>query len=331
MKALVTGGTGFLGAAIVRILVARGDSVRILARGKVGTRVPAGVEMVRGDVAEEGAAGRAAAGCDVVFHTAALAGIAGAEADYRRINVDGTRCVVEACLRQSVPRLVHTSSPSVVFDGTDMEGVDESVPVRMKHEAAYPRTKAEAERIALGASSRDLAVTALRPHLIWGPGDRHLVPRILARARAGRLRRVGDGRNRVDWIYIDNAAEAHVAAADRLTHDSPLAGRAYFLSNGEPVPLWELVDRILAAADLPPVTRSVSPRTALVAGALAEWAWRLLPLPGEPPMTRFVARELATSHWFDIAAARRDLQWEPRVGLEEALSRLRDWIREERV
>lgn len=326
LRALVTGGTGFLGSAIVRLLVARGDAVRVLARGRTGTSVPAGVEMVRGDIAEEGAAARAAAGCDVVFHTAALAGIAGPEADYVRANVEGTRRVVEACLRHGVKRLVHTGSPSVVFDGSDMEGVDESVPLAKRFDAAYPRTKAEAECLALAADGPDLSVTVLRPHLIWGPGDRHLVPRILARARAGKLRRVGDGTNRVDWIYVDNAADAHLAAADRLVPGAPPAGRAYFLSNGDPVPLWDLVDRILAAADLPPVTRSVSPGLALAAGTILEAAWRWLPLPGEPPMTRFVARELATSHWFDISAARRDLEWEPRVDLDEGLRRLRAWI-----
>lgn len=328
MRVLVTGGTGFLGKAIVGRLAARGDAVRVLARGHRATDLPAGVELHRGDVADLSSVGNAAAGCALVVHTAALAGIAGPREDYLRTNLEGTRNVLEACRRHGVPRLVHTSTPSVVFDGTDMEGVDESVPLASRFEAHYPATKAAAEREVLAANGADLATVALRPHLVWGPGDHHLVPRVLARARAGTLRLVGDGRNRVDATYIDNAADAHLLAADRLAPGAPCAGRAYFISNGEPLALGDLLDRILAADGLPPVTRSVSPAVALAAGWLLETAHALLGLSGEPRMTRFLARELATAHWFDISAARRDLGYEPLVSMDEGFARLQAWLRE---
>ncbi len=327
MRVLVTGGTGFLGRAVVERLVARGDEVRVLARGHRATDLPAGVELHRGDVANLAAVANAAAGCGLVFHTAALAGIAGPREEYVRANVDGTRNVVEACRRRGVPRLVHTSTPSVVFDGSDMEGVDESVPLATRFEAHYPATKAAAERLVLEADGPELATVALRPHLVWGPGDHHLVPRLLARARAGTLALVGDGSKRVDATYIDNAADAHLAAAERLAPGAPCAGRAYFISDGTPLPMRELLGRILAAAGLPPVGRTVSPAAALAAGRVLETIHSLLGRPGEPRMTRFLARELSTAHWFDIGAARRDLGYEPRVGMDEGMARLAAWIR----
>jgi nucleoside-diphosphate-sugar epimerase len=174
----------------------------------------------------------------------------------------------------------------------------------------------------LQANDAKLATVALRPHLIWGPGDHHLIPRIIAQARAGALRRIGTRDNRVDSVYIDNAANAHLLAADRLAPGSPIAGKAYFITNGEPWPLWELVNRILACADLPPVTRTISPTLAYAAGWTLETAYRVLRLKGEPPMTRFLAKELSTAHWFNIDAARRDLGFEPLVSIEEGLQRL---------
>lgn len=321
-KALVTGGGGFLGGAIVRLLLARGDSVRTLARGDYPELRALGAEPVRGDLADPSAVSRAVEGCDAVFHVAAKAGIWGRYDDYYRSNVEGTRHVLDACRAQGVRRLIYTSSPSVVFDGKDMQGVDASVPYASHFESFYPQTKAEAERLVLAANNATLATTALRPHLIWGPGDNHLIPRIIAKAKSGRLRRIGRDDHLVDTIYVDNAAEAHVLAADHLAPGSPVAGKAYFLSQGEPVPLWDLVNRILAAAGVPPVTRSVSPRVALLAGTVLEGLYRTLRLPGEPPMTRFLAHQLSTAHWFNIDAARRDFGYRPGVSIDEGLRRL---------
>jgi nucleoside-diphosphate-sugar epimerase len=330
MRALVTGGGGFLGGAIVRRLLARGDQVISLARNRYPALDALGATQVQGDVADPDTVEKAAAGCGVVFHVAAKAGIWGRYADYHRANVEGTANVLAACRRLGIRRLVYTSSPSVVFDGRDMEGVDESVPYPAHYEAHYPRTKAEAERLVLTANGPDLATVALRPHLIWGPGDNHLVPRILARARAGKLRRLGARNPRIDSIYIDNAADAHLLAADRLSPGSPPAGRAYFLSQGEPVPLWDLVNRILACADLPPVTRSVPVWLAWSMGWLLEMGYGLFRRESEPPLTRFLASELTTAHWFDIGAARRDLGYEPRVSIAEGLERPRTWLRNPR-
>ena len=326
MKALVTGGGGFLGGVIVRMLRERGFDVRSFSRGDYPELACLGIEQVNGDLADRAAVEKAADGCDIVFHVAAKAGIWGSYADYHLANVTGTENVIAACREQNIGRLVFTSSPSVVFDGRDVEGGDESLPYPERYEAHYPKTKAMAEQLVLAANSPTLATTALRPHLIWGPGDNHLVPRILAKGRAGRLRRIGNSPCLVDTVYVDNAATAHLQAADRLAPGSPVAGRAYFITNGEPLPLFEMVNRILAAGNLPPVTRSISPRLATLAGLLCEGLWSALPLKDEPPMTRFVAHELATAHWFSIDAARRDFGYAPDVSISEGLVRLRNWL-----
>ena len=326
MKALVTGGGGFLGLALVRQLRARGDQVVSFSRGAHPELAALGVEQRPGDLADLDALGRAAAGCQMVFHVAAKAGVWGSFEEYRRANLLGTMNVIAACRLHSIDRLVYTSSPSVVFDGADLEGGDESLPYPSHFEAHYPHSKALAEQAVLAANSPTLATVSLRPHLIWGPGDNHLVPRIVAKARSGRLRRIGTRPCLVDTVYVDNAAEAHLNAADRLAPGSAPAGKAYFISNDQPLPLWEMVNRILAAAGLPPENRCVSAPLAYAAGAFCERLWPLLRLSGEPPMTRFLARELATAHWFDLSAAKRDLGYRPRVSIDEGLARLQDWF-----
>ncbi len=322
MRALVTGGGGFVGLAVVRALVGRGDHVRTLARGEYPEVLALGGEHVRGDVGDRDVVLRAVDGVDVVFHVAAKAGVWGRREDFVRANVEGTRNVVDACRVHGVERLVFTSSPSVVFAGLDQEGIDESAPYPSKFLADYPATKAEAEKLVLAASGPRLATVALRPHLVWGPGDNHIVPRLVARARAQKLRKIGDGHWKVDTTYIDNAADAHLSAADALAPGAPCSGRAYFVSNGEPVPIGEMIDRIVAAAGAPAVTRSVSPAVAYAAGALTELVYRALGRVDEPLITRFVASELSTSHWFDLSAIRRDLGWTPRVSLAEGMARL---------
>ncbi|WZP00439.1 NAD-dependent epimerase/dehydratase family protein [Isosphaeraceae bacterium EP7] len=322
MNALVTGAGGFLGLSITRQLVARGDSVRSLARNAYPVLEALGVDQIRGDLSDPAAVARAVGGVDVVFHVAARAGVWGPYVEFDRVNHVGTRHVVDACRASGVGRLVYTSSPSVVFGGHDLENADESTPYPDRYDAPYPATKALAERLVLAANGPNFATVALRPHLIWGPGDNHLVPRIIARGRAGKLRRIGHAPKLVDSTYVDNAADAHLLAADRLAPGSPPAGRAYFIAQGEPVPVWDLVDRILAAAGLPPVRKTVSPRTAYAAGAILEAGYRLFGMKAEPPMTRFLAGQLSHAHWFDLSAARRDLGYNPRISLDEGLSRL---------
>jgi len=326
MKALVTGGGGFLGGAIVRLLLERGDQVISYSRSSYPTLAALGVAQFGGDIADEAALTAAAQGCDIIFHVAAKAGIWGDYAEYYQANVSGTEAVIAACRANGITRLVATGSPSVVFDGRDIEGGDESLPYPEHYEAHYPQTKMLAERLVLQANSPDLATVSLRPHLIWGPGDNHLVPRIIQKTRAGRLKRIGTRSCLADTVYIDNAAKAHLLAADRLHTGSPVAGKAYFITNDEPVPLWDMVDRILAAGGLPPVRGEISPQFARFIGISCEKVWGLLRLSGEPPMTRFVANELSTAHWFDISAAKRDLGYCPEVSLEEGLKRLGEWL-----
>ena len=323
MNALVTGGGGFLGGAVVRQLLARSDTVRSFSR----QRYPAlECEQVQGDLADAAAVEAAVAGCDVVFHVAAKAGVSGSAEGYHRANVVGTENVIAACCKHGVDRLVFTSSPSVVAAGHDIVGGDESLPYARRFLAHYPRTKALAERAVLNANGPDLATVSLRPHMVWGPGDNHLIPRMIERGRLGQLRQIGNGTNKTDVTYIDNAATAHLLAADRLTPGSPVAGRAYFISQGEPVLVWPFINRILALAGLPPVTRSVPTSLAYAAGALIESTYRLLGWTDEPRMTRFLALQLGTSHWFDISAARRDLGYDPAVSTEEGLRRLGEWL-----
>ncbi|HEX3147863.1 MAG TPA: NAD-dependent epimerase/dehydratase family protein [Gemmataceae bacterium] len=323
MKALVTGGGGFLGGAIVRLLRERGDEVRSFSRGAYSALDALGVEQVRGDLGDANAVAEAAAGCEIVFHVAAKAGVWGPWREYYEANVVGTENVLAACRANGIRRLVFTSSPSVTFAGVDQSGVNESEPNPARFLAHYPHTKALAEQAALKANGPELATIALRPHLIWGPGDPHLIPRLIERARAGRLKRIGKESKLVDTIYIDNAAVAHLQAADKLAPRSAVAGKAYFLSQGEPMPLWDFVNRVLEVAKLPPVTKSVPAGVAYFAGGAMELLFRLLSLRGEPPMTRFVARQLSTAHWFDLSAARRDFGYAPAISTDEGLRRLR--------
>jgi nucleoside-diphosphate-sugar epimerase len=322
VRVLVTGGGGFLGGAVARALRARGDEVVSVARGDYPALRELGVEAVRGDLAEPAVAVRAADGCDAIVHVAAKPGIWGSDADFVRSNVEATRSVIAACGALGIRRLVHTSTPSVVHAGADIRGGDESLPYATHFDSAYPRTKAVAERMVLEAADDGLGAVALRPHLVWGPGDPWFLPRILDRARAGRLRFVGGGDAVVDTTYIDDAVAAHLCALDRVEPGAACSGRAYFITSADPRPIRDIINGFLAAAGLPPETRSVPLPVAEAAGVAAERLWRLLGRQEEPPMTRFLARQLATDHWFDVSAARRDLGWAPVVGLDEGFRRL---------
>lgn len=326
MKALVTGGGGFLGGAIVRLLLERGVEVVSFSRRHYPELEQIGVKQTQGDLADQDPVASAVEGCDTVFHVAGKPGIWGPYEEYYRTNVEGTENVISACQRHGVRRLIYTSSPSVIFDGKDMEGVDESVPYPDHYETHYPKTKAIAERMVLKANAPELATVVLRPHLIWGPGDNHLVPRIIDRGKRGRLCQIGRRANLIDSVYVDNAAEAHLLAAERLAPGSAVAGKVYFVSQGEPLPVWELINRILAAAGLPPVTRRVPSGAAYAAGWILESLYKGFKLKGEPPMTRFVARELSTAHWFNTDAARRDLGYTPQISIDEGMQRLARYL-----
>jgi nucleoside-diphosphate-sugar epimerase len=327
MSTLVTGGTGFLGRRLVERLLSEGRRVSILGRTPAPDLEARGVRFIRAPLDDGAAVQDACAGASTVFHVAAKVGVTGRPADYFRANVLGTRSVIEGCRRHGVSRLIYTSTPSVVYNGRDLSGADESLPLTLGCPSPYPVTKAQAEREVLAACSPALRTVALRPHLIWGPGDPHLVPRLVERARTGRLRIVGKGRNRVDLVHVENAVDAHLCA-ERALGAGPgegkpeAAGRAYFITNGEPVILWDWINGLLAALGEAPVTRRIPLPCAVALGAACELAWRILPLRGEPPLTRFVATELARDHWFDIGAARRDLGYSPRITMAEGTAAL---------
>lgn len=322
MNALVTGGGGFLGRQIVAELLSRGDRVRVLGRRRHPDLEKLGVESVPADIQDITAMERACAGVDTVFHVAARAGYWGSWDSYYGPNVAGTQNVLEACRKSGVRKLIYTSTPSVVSAPGNLEHADETAPYPARYDCPYPATKALAEQMVLKANGASgLLTVSLRPHLIFGAGDPHLFPRIIERARRGSLVQVGDGTNRVDVTFVENAADAHLLAADRLAEGSPVNGQAYFISQGAPVPLWPWINSILAALGIPVVTRTISHGAARAVGAALEMAYTVLPLRGEPRMTRFLADQLATSHFFDISKARKELGYAPKIGTDEALER----------
>lgn len=328
MRALVTGGGGFLGRYIVEQLRARGDNVRVLARGEYPELAAMGCDVVRGAIQDVGTVMRACADCDVVFHVAAVAGIWGPARRYFPVNTVATAHVIAACQMLGVKKLVYTSSPSVVYDGKDHRGADESLPYPDRYLCHYPHSKALAEQAVLAANGvQGVATCSLRPHLIWGPRDNHLIPRLVARAKAGRLRRVGPGTNRISMVYVENAAAAHLLAADQLKLGGPVGGQAYFINEPEPVEMWPWVDELLGRAGLPPVKRSISLRAAYGLGAILEGVYGTLGISSEPPMTRFLALQLGTDHWYAIDKARRDFGYTPLVSMAEAMRRVEGDLR----
>ena len=329
MQLLVTGGGGFLGQALCRALRAQGHEVRSFSRSRYDVLDALGVEQVQGDLTRRDAVIAAAQGCDAVLHNAAKAGAWGSYASYFDANVVGTRHVIDACRAHGITRLVHTSTPSVTHRATHpvAGGTADSVPYATDLKAPYAATKLIAEREVLAANDATLSTIALRPRLIWGVGDTQLVPRLVTRAKAGRLRLIGGGDNVVDTTYIDNAAQAHVDALHALAPGAACAGRAYFISNGEPRTMRDTINALLSAVDAPTVEASLPFPLAYAIGATCEALWHALPLTGEPPLTRFLAEQLATTHWYDMAPARADFGYLPRVSFDEGLARLRAWHR----
>ena len=327
MKALVTGGGGFLGGAIVKALLKRGDTVKSIQRGDYPFLKQLGVETYKGDLTNFGDINEAVKGCDVVFHVAAKAGVWGDYEDYYQANVVATKNVINACLENNVANLVYTSTPSVVFDGESEEGINESAPYTKNFFNAYQKTKAEAEQLVIKSNGDSLKTVSLRPHLIWGPGDNHLVPRIINRAKAGRLKLVGDENYKVDSCYIDNAVNAHILAADELMSDFKCAGKCYFISNDEPISMAELINKILFAAGLPEVNKRVSESLAYSLGAVLEFLYKTFHIKNEPIMTRFVAKQLSTAHWFDLSAAKYDFAYEVLVTIDEGMAHLKNSLK----
>jgi nucleoside-diphosphate-sugar epimerase len=288
------------------------------------------VRQQLGDIRDADAVAAAADGCDAVVHLAAKVGVVGDWDEYRSINVDGTRHVLDAARRHGIGRVVHVSSPSVAHGGEPIVGGGADAPVLGRRHAWYPESKALAEIEALGAANDELGVVAIRPHLVWGPGDTQLVGRIVERAATGRLALVGAGRALVDTTYIDNAVGALIAALDAVAPGATCSGRAYVVSNGEPRMIRELVEGICLAAGVPFAPRTVSLRVGRSLGAVVERAWSLLRRDDEPPLTQFLAEQLGTAHWFDPRPARDELRWAPSVTIDDGLARLAAWYASDR-
>ncbi len=319
MKILVTGASGLLGRTTTRLLQERGDEVTVLQRRTAGLDC----REVLGDVADADAVERAVRGQDAVLHLAAKVDVVGPEADYVRANVTGTRTVVAACRRQGVGRLVQVSSPSVAHAGHPLVGAWAAPADPARARGHYSRTKAESELLALAADSADLAVLAVRPHLVWGPGDTQLIARLVQRARVGRLLVVGNGSALIDTTYVADAADALVAAVDAC---GPLAhGRPLVVSGGDPRPVKEILDRVCLAAGAPPPTRHVPVPLALALGSVVDTVWSATKRVETPPLTRFLAEQLSTAHWFDQRLTRDLLGWSPTVGIDDGFERLAAW------
>lgn len=328
MTALVTGGGGFLGRRIVQLLRARGDEVRVLSRRRHVQVEACGASSLEGDIRDADAVQRAISGVDVVFHVAAKLGMWGNRDEFYSVNVEGTRVVLDLARKAGVARFIHTSTPSVVGYAKDVENGGPELTYADVHESLYAASKAEGERLVLAANGTGIATVALRPHLVIGPGDALTLLRLIDKARQRRLMIVGDGRNKVDLTFVDNAAWAHLDAEAALANPSSrCAGRSYFISNGEPVELWSWVNSLLSDLDLPEVRKRIPVGVARGAGAVAETVWKLLSLGGEPPITRFMASALARSHWYDMAPAARDLGYTTRVPMDEARKRIVAWAR----
>jgi nucleoside-diphosphate-sugar epimerase len=326
MKVLVTGGSGFIGGRVVRRLLENGHEVHVI--GRTTPKEETGSVFHQVDLARETIPEVICQGVDAVFHIAAKAGVWGSASSYYAANVSATRQILEACRTHSINILIHTSSPSVVFSGESFRGANESLPYGSNWLCHYARTKAEAEREVLAANGKSgLKTLALRPHLVWGPGDPHLLPKAIARHMAGKLRIVGSGENHMDLTHVDNVAHAHILALDALASGRHSGGQAYFISQDDPVALWKWLNHLFSHLDLPPLSKKVSFRSAHSLGFMLELTWKVLRLTGEPPMTRFVAVQLAKDHWFSIDAARRDLGYEPIVSMKDGLSDTVDWLK----
>lgn len=318
MRVLVTGGTGFLGKSIVSRLLKRGDDVIIYSRGVTPSSFKNNkVKYVYGDISDKNKLLQASQGCSAIIHTAAKVGIWGSYYEYFQTNVQGTEAVLNACQQQGIKFLIFTSSPSVVFNCFDICGADESFPYSKHYVTHYAKTKALAEQMILSSAKPDLNTIILRPGLLWGPGDNKLIPRLLERVPSGRFRLIKGSKHIIDTLYIDNAAVAHLLALDHLMNQKIYSRKIYFISQDQPIEINEFFTRMISALHLPAVDKYISEVAAYRIGTVLEILHKLFFIKSEPMMTRFLAKQLSLSHWFDITAAKRDLDYRPIVSIAE--------------
>jgi nucleoside-diphosphate-sugar epimerase len=329
MKILVTGGMGFVGHNLVRQLIADGHEVHALGRSPhpPAEKLLPQLQYHCHDLSLNCTFEDWFDEVDTVFHVAAKAGMGGKEEDYRLANLVATELLLKTCQSRGVSRFIYTSTPSVTFSRKPICGGDESLPYSNENISSYAWTKSLAEQKVLSANDRSgMRTLALRPHLIWGAGDPHLLPRVISRHRRGKLKRVGDGKNKVDLTHIDNVVHAHLCAFESMISDPALGGRAYFIGQNEPVNLWNWLDQVFIEIDLPPLQKSVSYQTAYLLGGILEKTWGLFSIKSDPPMTRFVASQLAHDHWFSGTAAEQDLKYQPVIGMADALHKTLPWL-----
>ena len=322
MKILITGGGGFLGSSLAKKLLFLGNEVTILGRQSY-PKLKKIFRCIKADVRDRSSIIKALEGQQIVFHTAAIPGIWGEYKDYYETDVRGTENIIFACNKNNINKLIYTSSPSVVFGKKNIEGADEQIAYPDEYLCHYSKTKAMAEKLVVESNGRNgLATVCLRPHLIWGPGDPHLLPRIVERAKNRKLIRVGEGTNLVDMIYIDNAVDAHIKVCERLDLNSPVAGKCYFVSDDKPILLWEWIELVLMQLRLPSITKAISFKSAFLIGIILETFHKIFYLKKEPLMTRFLATQLAKSHYFNISQSKKDFGYKPLVTNEEGIKRL---------
>jgi len=326
MNVLVTGGGGFIGSALARELIKNNFTVTSFSRGDYPELRKAGIRIIRGDITDLEQVIKAEDNIEVVFHVAAKAGISGSYNEYYAVNVTGTGNILQACRLRGIKYLIYTSSASVVFDGKDICGADESLPYPLKPVSHYTATKAIAEQMVLHANSPDMRTIALRPHLVYGPGDIHLLPRILLAVKTGRLMRIGKGRNLIDVSYIDNVVAAHLKALLAIQSNTEAAGKAYFITNGEPVVLWDFMNELLISSGYNTVNKSVPETIAFLIAGLMESFHNLFRGSAEPLLTRFLVRELSRSHWFNISRARNSLNYNPEISNKGGLEKMSAYV-----
>jgi len=319
MNIVVTGAGGFLGSNLAIALLSKGHKVWNFSRRNHSQLQAQGIETICGNLHNEADVAAAFKGMDVVFHVASRVGIWGEYDEYYRTNVIGTGHVIKACRANGITKLIYTSTPSVVFDGGDICGADETKPYSQKFYNDYSATKTIAEQMVLKANDEKLCTVSLRPHQIIGPDHPHLVPRLIHAAKLGRLKIVGSGRNLVDVTYIQNAVDAHVLAFEKLSPQSALAGQAYFIGQERPVVLWDFINDILARHNLPKITKKVPARLAFNIGLFFESWYKFFKMNGEPPMTRFVALQFSRSHYFSHQKAKNDFGYDPKISIEQTL------------
>lgn len=327
MKILITGGKGFIGNSIAKKLSMLGHEISTVSRSSDYRKKEYITAHHQYDLSKDNLNHQILKNIDVVFHVAAKAGIEGKYNDYYASNYLATKLLLDACKSSSVQNFIYTSSPSVVFTKEPIKNANENLPYIKNKVSPYAQTKAIAEKEVLNSNDNiNFKTIALRPHLVWGEGDPHLLPKVIRRHAEGKLKIVGDGLNQVDLTHIDNVTHAHVTAMNALISNKPVGGKAYFISQSEPVQLWKWLNDLFIKLKLPPLKKRVSFQKAYLAGMVAESLWGLFNFSKDLPMSRFAACQLSHDHWFSNYAAEKDLGYRPIISMEKALDKTIPWL-----